>query len=116
MPSTIIGNPVASGPQILISGNVFSGKGAYFPQGGVQLVLDRSASGSVYVGLSGGTTLTSGGFYLSGTLGGLDGVQLAPGASYYIPRIAFPVSGLINVYVRHDAPCSGQARLYYEVF
>ncbi len=113
MPSTIVGNPLLSGGQLLISGVFWSG--SVRPVGGVQLVLDPSSSGNVYVGLSGSVTLTSGGMFLSG--GGVnDGVLMAPGAAYYIPKSALPYSGAVNVYVRHDAACSGQARLYYEIF
>lgn len=113
MASTIIGNPLASGPQQIVSGNPWSGQPG--PVGGVQLYLDPTASGKVYVGLSGTMTLTSGGMFLSG--GGLnDGVPMAPGNSYFIPKMAFPVSGSYNIYVRHDATCSGQARLWYERF
>ena len=110
MPSVLIGNPLASGAQQIVSGNPWSGD--YRPIGGVQLVLDRSASGAIYVGTSGNITLNSGGMFLTG--GGLnDGVQLAPGGSYFIPKLAF-VSGEYNLFIRHDAACSGQARLFYE--
>lgn len=114
MPSVLIGNPLASGPQILISGCFWSGRQAV-PQGGIQLRLSPDASGNVYVGLSGGTTMMSGGMFLSGG-GRLDGMIMAPGDPYFIPRAAFGVSGTINVYVRHDAAASGQGRMFYEIF
>lgn len=111
MPSIILGNPLASGPVQIVSGNPWSG--SFRPVTGIQLVLDRSASGSIYVGLSGNVTMTSGGFYLSGTLGLNDGLQIQPGGAYFIPKGAL-ISGQYNVFVWHDAACSGQARLYYE--
>ncbi len=114
MPSTLLGNPLASGAQIIVSGNVFSGRVGVV--GGVQLRLSNQASGNAYIGLSGAITRTSGGFYLSGTLGLLDGVELGPGDSYFIPKIAFQISGTINVYAQADATCSGQSRLFWEVY
>ncbi len=113
MPSIIVGNHPASGAMILVSGNPWSGQNV--PVGGVQLYLDPNASGRIYVGLSGGMTLNSGGQVLSG--GGLnDGMAIAPGGAYFIPRIAFRSSGTINIYVHNDAAASGQARLYYEIY
>lgn len=111
MPSLIVGQPLASGPIQIISGNPWSG--GRHPITGIQLVLDRSASGCVYVGFSGNVTMTSGGFFLSGSIGINDGLQLAPGAAYFVPKGAL-ISGQYNVYVWHDAACSGQARLYFE--
>src|SRR5688572_465859 len=102
MPSLIVGNPVASGPQQLVIGNPYSGQ--IRPVGSIYLKLAREASGSVYIGLSGGTTLTSGGMFLSGgaNSGGLDGVQMGPGDSYTIPRIGTGASGTFTLYIRHD--------------
>jgi len=114
MPSTIIGNPLASGPQIIVSGNPWSGL-QVMPQGGIQLKLGSGAAGNVYIGLSGGTTLNSGGLFLSGASGLLDGMPVGPGESYFIPRYAFKTSGTYTVYARHDAAASGIARLYYEI-
>lgn len=114
MPSFIIGNPLASGPQIVISGDVFSGHPT--PAGGVQIRLHPNASGNVYYGFSGGLTLNSGGFFLSGTLGPLDGMILAPGDAAFIPKLAIGPSGTMNIYFRHDAACSGQARIYWEAY
>lgn len=124
MPSTLLGNPPLSGPQIIVGPNVFSGLRS-LPVGGLQLFLDKTASGNAYIYLSGapvtsgGATITSGGFLLSG--GGLmDGMVLPPGGSYFVPREAIPnagnVSGIINVYALCDAACSGQARLWWEAF
>lgn len=112
MPSTIAGQPLASGPQLLVSGCYWSGKPAS-PVGGVLVVLDRTASGSIYLGFSGSLTLTSGGFPLSG--GGLtDGVQLAPGQERFIPRLMTGNSGQLSIYFWHDAAISGQGRVYWE--
>lgn len=118
MPSILLGTPALSGGMILVSGFPWSGK-AMDPVGGIQLRLHPNASGNVYVALSGGPnlsggiTLNSGGLFMSG--GGLnDGMILAPGDAYFIPRIATGLSGNLTIYIRHDAACSGQARLYYE--
>lgn len=114
MPSVIVGNHPPSGPMILVSGCPWSGVGKQ-PVGGVQLHLDQTASGRIYVGLSGACTLTSGGVFLSG--GGLaDAMPMAPGGAYFIPAMAFKTSGTMTVYVHCDLACSGQGRLYYEVF
>ena len=115
MPSTLIGNPLASGAQPVVSGWFWSGQAAQYPVGGIQFKLARNASGNVYLGLSGAMTLNSGGMFLSG--GGLvDGMELGGGDSYFIPRVAFPSSGILNVFARHDAAVSGQARLFWEIF
>jgi len=114
MPSVLIGSPLASGAQIIVSGFPWSGQPAT-PQGGIQLRLSPTSSGNIYIGLSGNITMTSGGMFLSG--GGLaDGMILAPGDPYWIPRIATGLSGNITIYARHDVACSGQARLFYEKF
>lgn len=114
MPSTLV--TAASGaPFPLVSGNFWSGTGGFHPVGGIQLRAGLSNSGSVYVGLSGGMTVTSGGFFLSG--GGLnDGMPLAAGDSLFIPKVAFQTSGVVNVYVNCDAACSGQARIFWEAY
>lgn len=114
MPSTLLGNPLASGAQIIVSGNPWSGQNPR-PQGGIQLRLSPTASGNAYVGLSGGMTVTSGGMFLSGG-GLLDGMVMAAGDSYWIPRIGTGQSGSYNVYAQVDAAASGQARLHYEIF
>ena len=116
MPSVIVGIPDASGLQQLISGNPWSG--ALVPTGGVQLRLSRNASGSIYVGLSGTVRLNSGGVFLFGGSGLLDGMEVGPGDAYFIPKMAFPGyrSGNYDVYFWHDAAASGRARLYFEAF
>ena len=114
MASTLLGNPLASGAQIIASGNVFSG--VLGIEGGIQLRVHPNASGYVYIGLSGNLTLLSGGFYLSGTLGVTDGMVMGPGDSYFIPRSKFPNSGLMNIYAVADVACSGQTRIFWEKF
>lgn len=110
MPSTIVG--FVSGGQRLYSGNPYSGRAA--PVGGVQLVAWNANSGNVYVGLSGGVTVLSGGFALSG--GGMrDGIPLAPGSAYFVPRSALLTSGQINIWLAPDVACSGQARVFWEL-
>ncbi len=64
MPSALLG--FLSGGNNLLSGNYFSGQGVPHPVGGVQLRADKSNSGSIYVTLSGGVTITSGGLTASG--------------------------------------------------
>ena len=117
MPSILVGQPVASGPQQVIIGNPFSG--SIHPIGGILFTLDYTASGAVYMGInaSGTVTLTSGGFFLSGNTPGInDGFQIKPGATYFVHKTAMTqwASGVWPIYIRHDAACSGQARLYYE--
>ena len=114
MPSTLIGNPPASGGQILVSGFPWSGN--IRPQGGVMLRLDKSSSGAIYIGLSGAMTITSGGLFLSGASGLLDGMPMYPGDAMWIPRIGTGNSGSLAIYALAEAACSGQARLYYEVY
>lgn len=116
MPSAIIGNPSASGPQILISGNPFSGWGPRIPMGYVKFKLDNNASGNVYIGFSGNMTMTSGGMFLSGA-GANDGFALARGDIVDVPKsVVSPISGQFNVFAWADVACSGQARLYWSIF
>ena len=114
MPSFLVGYPVASGAMPLISGNPWSGSPGV--QGKIVLKLDRTSSGNVYVGLSGGILCTSGGAVPNVNSGLLDGFVMHPGDTLEIPRIAINASGSYNVYLRHDAACSGQGRLYYEKY
>ena len=115
MPSVLVGNQ--SGGQPIVSGNPWSGQNPV-PQGGIQLRWDGTASGYLYVGLSGNLTVASGGLYQSGSAwsGMLDGMQLSPGDTYWIPRIATGISGNINIFVTADAAASGQGRLYWEAY
>lgn len=120
MPSVLLG--FLSGGTNLLSGNYFSGQGAFMPVGGVKLIMHPQNSGYVYVALSGGITINSGGFQQSGSflsgLGSRDGMPIGPGISYFIDKIAFPPnvkSGVPGIYVQPDANCSGQARVFFEV-
>jgi hypothetical protein len=117
MPSLLL--TAASGsPFPVISGNFWSGRGSYTggqPIGGIQLRLDRAASGNAYISLSGGATVTSGNTFLSGG-GIMDGMQMGPGDAYFIPKVSFNTSGQVNVYATCDPACSGQARLFWEGF
>jgi hypothetical protein len=127
LPSVILGNPLASGGQQLISGNPWSGQ-SLEPVGGIQLKLDKTASGNAYICLSGagihpgsgGQTLGSGGMFLSGFLssGLMDGVQIGPGEGYFIPALVVKrqLSGNIQIGALVDQAGSGQARLYWEAF
>lgn len=115
MPSLVLG--FNSGGTNILSGNYFSGTGAYHPVGGIQIRAGRAQSGSVYVALSGGVTVGSGVFFLSGFTGRMDGMELGPGDSYFIPKLAFiGNSGSPQVFAQPDAACSGVAKLYWEVF
>lgn len=109
-----------SGGTNLLSGNYFSGQGAYRPVGGVQLRAALTNSGLVYVSLSGGVTIGSGTFQQSGSLlsglGRMDGVPLSPGDPYFIPKTGFNISGSPGVFVQPDANCSGNALITWEVF
>lgn len=122
MPSVLIDND-RSGGMPLISGNPFSGQ-QYAPQSVLVIKASRTNSGAIYVGLSGGVTVLSGGFALSGG-GQRDGMEVGPGGSYSVPRMAFDkggisgsfaVSGGFGIYVACDPACSGQARAFWEMY
>lgn len=118
MPSLILGN-TAGGQNILSGSALWSGIGTPHPVGGVQLKLHPNASGNAYVALSGGMNINSGGVLgISGTYlsGLLDGMFLAPGDSYFIPKLGIGLSGAPVVFVACDAAASGQARMYFEAF
>ena len=115
MPSLLLGYPLASGAQPVISGWIWSGT-AHFPVGGIQFRLSQTASGRCYIGLSGGTTMNSGGCFSGALSGLLDGMELGPGDSYFLPRLGTGASGVFGVWARHDAAISGQGRLYFEIF
>ncbi len=125
MPSILVGfasgnlNSGALGGTNILSGNYWSGQGALHPYGGVQIATAPSNSGNLYIGFSGGMTINSGGLNTSGASnfsGAMDGMVLPPGSSYFIPRLAFGTSGTPKLFVQPDAACSGQARVYLEVF
>lgn len=113
MPSSIL-TPASGAPFPIISGNYWSGQTPR-PVGGVNLKLHPEASGNAYISLSGGSTVNSGGFLLSGA-NRSDGMILSPGDTYFVPKLAFTVSGVFNIYATCDAACSGQARLYWEIY
>lgn len=107
MPSTLIG--AQSGGVYLVSGKFFSG--TIWPIGFWTLKAARANSGMVYVGLSGGVTITSGGALASG--GMLDGMEMAPGDTYPVPK--FAVSGNASgVMVTCAAGVSGFCRVFWE--
>lgn len=115
MPSLLLGQPLASGAQIIVSGFPWSGQ--IVPQGGVQLRW-VSSGGNAYIGLSGAMTITSGAMFLSGgpNSGLLDGMVMAPGDSYFVPRSATGLSGRLNIFALCDGVASGIGRLFFEVF
>jgi len=64
-------------------------------------------------------TVNSGNIYGSGGVysGLLDGMQMGPGDSYFIPKLACPaLSGQYNLFATADSFASGLGRLYIEVF
>jgi hypothetical protein len=124
MPSLIIGNPLLSGPQTIVSGNIWSGTRGFPNFAGVSL---RWAGGSAnnnsgicYVFLSGGgvpvssggPTVNSGGMLLSGEAI-LDGMPMFPFDSYWIPAILAGPSGNCQISAIADTLGSG-GRLYWQ--
>ncbi len=112
-------NSGAPGGTNILSGNYWSGQGAQHPYAGVRLATPATNSGNLYIGLSGGMTVTSGGLNTSGAAnssGGMDGMVLPPNTVYFVPRLAFGTSGTPRIFVQPDAACSGQARIHWEVF
>jgi hypothetical protein len=109
MPSSIIG--AQSGGVPLVSG--FWQQNAV-GAGGVFVANSSSSSGSVFFGLSGGVTLSSGGALASG--GMLDGCELRVGTSVILPPAWLrsgnndPFSLVFSV----PAAISGQARVFWE--
>ncbi len=63
-------------------------------------------------------TITSGAMALSGGClsGMLDGMPMAPGDTYFIPKTAFATSGVYGVWAMCDVAASGIGRLYWEMF
>jgi hypothetical protein len=131
MPSLVLGFVAGSGFTPLISGNFFSGTPRE-PYGGCQIRADRNNSGNIFISLSGafvfsgqvgllpasgGPTITSGCMPLSGGIssGIMDGMQIGPGDAYFIPKLAFPISGYYGICAGCDLACSGQARIYIEM-
>lgn len=131
MPSVIVGQPNASGAQLIISGNPWSG--LLVGNLGVQLrfVSAQPGSGICYVALSGFNppasgnfmTITSGAFPLSGgaNSGMLDGMPMFDHDAYYIEPAVLQArtggvnSGIYNIYVQTDTLGSG-GRVFFEPF
>ena len=114
MPSVVL--TAASGaPFPLVSGNFWSGVAGQHPVGEVRLKLITSASGNAYISLSGGSTVSSGGFFLSG-VNTSDAVMIIPGEVYVVPKLGLQSSGALGIYVSCDPAASGVARLFYEIF
>lgn len=111
MPSLILGN--RSGGENILSGNTFSGH-ILSPIGGVTLRLAATASGNIYVGMSGGVTINSGGVAPNHLSGMLDGVLVPPGGTWVVPKAFLGPSGFPQIFIATDPAASGQARLYYE--
>lgn len=122
MPSSILFPQ--SGGIALVSGDIISGS-IVPPFGGIQLLLDDGAPGPVYVGyrrknvpdlaawsgyLSGAVTITSGGVLSSGGLG--DGMKLAVGKDYFVPKVVLS-SGILDIRVAVPAASSG-GRMFWE--
>lgn len=63
-------------------------------------------------------TITSGQMFLSGgpNSGLSDGMIMAPGDSYFVPRIGTGASGRVNIFADCDVAASGIGRLYFEIF
>ena len=112
MPSTQVF--VQSGGILLVSGGIYSG--TPWPVGGVQLRVQNSGAGPVYIGLPNlsGTvaTLNSGGSLSSGGL--TDAMELFPGDSYFVPKTRL-VSGIETIRVLAPATSSG-TRIGWECF
>jgi hypothetical protein len=120
MPSALI-DWVSGGFNLLsgVPGQLWSGWAHQAPVGGIQIVADPSNSGAVYVAFSGGMTIQSGGYWLSGQVGSgyLDGMPVQPGGSYFVPKLAFPLSGAPQLFVQPSLAASGgYGRLYWEIF
>ena len=116
MPSLLLGQPRASGPQIVVSGWPWAGNPAS-PVGCVALRW-ISSGGNAYIGLSGSMTINSGQMFLSGgpNSGLLDGMPLAPGDTYQVPRMATGPSGQLSIFAFCDQSASGVGRLFFEIF
>ena len=108
-----------SGGQLAISGAWYSGNGSE-PIGSILFRAAVYNSGAMYVGLSGGITINSGGLNLSGFANGsglMDAVPVYPGDCYQLPRLAtLRYSGNFNVYIATDPAVSGQGYAFWEIF
>ena len=141
MPSTVINYVPGSGFCPLFSGNPWSGQPTV-PVGGIQLRAAPQNSGYLYISLSGaypvsgvmstlvgsgGPTINSGTWAAlsgnpirAGGTGIMDAMPLAPGDTYFLPKIAdarFAWSGQFGICVGQDPACSGGfGRLFVEGF
>lgn len=110
MPSTIVG--FFSGGIQLVSGNPYSGN--IRPFAGVRLRVSNLSgpqfSGAIYVGLSGGITMMSGGGQSSGGLN--DGWELRPGDT---KEMVMGPGGIAEIWVTTPAASSG-GRLFWEAY
>lgn len=119
MPSTLLGLPLASGTQLVVSGTLWSGQPPFDVRGfinnqGVSLTWICSASGAVaYTSRTSGFTMTSGGFFLSGQ-GANDGRPMQPGQSTFYPRPTGLGNQNFSLFANCDAAASGIGRLYWE--
>lgn len=105
MPSFLVG--AQSGGVQLTSGNPFSGA---IPQpSSVFLRVSKVVSGLVYLGYSGGLTITSGTVFSSGGL--LDGIEMANGDER---SVALPPGGLECLYFTTVAGISGTVRIFWD--
>lgn len=113
MPSVLIDNAFSGGSP-LFSGNPFSGRSTLI-NAETWIKADNANSGRVFVGLSGGFTVNSGSFPLSG--GGLsDGWPLSPGQEIKIPPLR-AVSGANRIFLKCEAAASGGfGRVHYLLF
>ena|ERR1700684_3109822 len=146
MPSIIVNYGASGIPFVpLLSGNPWLGWSGHnsqfaygqnqYPVGGIQLRAYPNNSGNCYVSLSGawvfsgvigclpgsgGPTITSGLSAYSGApwsgYGSMDGMPMAPGDTYFIPKMAVNYSGPLQVCVGCDATASGTARMGFEIF
>jgi hypothetical protein len=114
MPSAVL-SAASGAPFPLVSGNFWSGAGVGHPIGEVRLKLHSNASGNAYISLSGGGTVNSGGFFLSG-VNTTDGMLVTPGEVYSVPKLGLQSSGTLGIYATCDPAASGQARLYFEIY
>ena len=126
MPSVLVGSPYASGAQLIISGNPWSGTPNVLRYG---LQLRYIGSGVCFIALSGFgpplsgqgfMTVNSGCYALSGgaASGMCDGMPLYTGDKYFVEPAVLTgwggtTSGVFNVLAFTDSAGSG-GRLYFE--
>lgn len=112
MPSTLLAS--VSGGALLVSGNPYSGGPLGFIPHMIRIRLDSAASGNIYVGMLTGYSSGALGLGSGGALGGLtDGMQFSPG---YQQDYALPPQGIAGVAVYVPPTCSGNARVFWQVY